>query len=82
MMNEVEQRIIESVQFWADHHPEPDRPVISSGIHGTFSPKGFAEAIQQRTEAGQFWLEQLVDTATAPDGPGLERFLSMMRGPT
>ena len=58
-MKDAHQNILEYLKTWLARHPAPDQPVLSVANLGAYSPRELCEAMEKRTEAGQF-LETLI----------------------
>jgi len=74
---EFDNRITEAIRLWAERHPDPDAPVLSTADGRTFTPKDLAREVAERTEFGKKQLEVLRHFAEVEKDVGYEGLVKM-----
>lgn len=73
-MKDAHQNILEHLKAWMANHPEPDRPMLSMANLGVYSPRELCDAVERRSETGQF-LESLILFGASARADGLQGVL-------
>jgi len=71
-------RILSALRIWLENHPSPDQPAISIAQMGSFTPQQIVNAVENSTDAGNFF-ESMIVFAAKEENTTLDSILESFR---